>query len=79
MLYANVGTTRNVVALDATAAKFFGCFVTTKTRFDEAQEGAAAGLLTIAMERKLESLISPQDTNLLDPETGIPDPTGRMA
>ena len=84
VLYANVGTTRNVVALDATSGQVLWMFRYDEgTRFDEApRKGAGRGVAYYNNGEKARIFDISQDTNFvsLDPETGIPDPTfGRMA
>ena len=79
VLYANVGTTRNVVALDATSGQVLWMFRYDEgTRFDEApRKGAGRGVAYYNNGEKARIFdISPgYQLVSLDPETGIPDPT----
>ena len=78
VLYANVGTTRNVVALDATSGQVLWMFRYDEgTRFDEApRKGAGRGVAYYDNGEKSRIFdISPgYQLVSLDPETGIPDP-----
>ena len=79
VLYANVGTTRNVVALDATSGQVLWMFRYDEgTRFDEApRKGAGRGVAYYDNGEKSRIFdISPgYQLVSLDPETGIPDPS----
>ena len=79
VLYANVGTTRNVVALDATSGQVLWMFRYDEgTRFDEApRKGAGSGVAYYDNGEKSRIFdISPgYQLVSLDPETGIPDPS----
>ena len=79
VLYANVGTTRNVVALDATSGQVLWMFRYDEgTRFDEApRKGAGRGVAYYNNGDKSRIFdISPgYQLVSLDPETGIPDPS----
>ena len=79
VLYANVGTTRNVVALDATSGQVLWMFRYDEgTRFDEApRKGAGRGVAYYDNGEKSRIFdISPgYQLVSLDPRTGIPDPS----
>ena len=79
VLYANVGTTRNVVALDATSGQVLWMYRYDEgTRFDEApRKGAGRGVSYYNNGEKSRIFdISPgYQLVSLDPATGIPDPS----
>jgi len=79
VLYANVGTTRNVVALDATTGQVLWMFRYDEgDRFDEApRKGAGRGVAYYNNGQKARIFdISPgYQLVSLDPETGILDPS----
>ena len=79
VLYANVGTTRNVVALDATSGQVLWMFRYDEgDRFDEApRKGAGRGVAYYNNGQKARIFdISPgYQLVSLDPETGILDPS----
>jgi len=79
VLYANVGTTRNVVALDATSGQVLWMFRYDEgDRFDEApRKGAGRGVAYYDNGQKARIFdISPgYQLVSLDPETGILDPS----
>ena len=78
VLYANVGTTRNVVALDATGGQVLWMYRYQEgARFDEApRKGAGRGVAYYNNGEKARILdVSPgYQLVSLDAETGIPDP-----
>ena len=79
VLYANVGTTRNVVAIDATSGQVLWMFRYDEgDRFDEApRKGAGRGVAYYNNGQKARIFdISPgYQLVSLDPETGILDPS----
>ena len=78
VLYANVGTTRNVVALDATSGQVLWMFRYDEgTRFDEApRKGAGRGVAYYdnGVKSRIFDISPGYQLVSLDPETGIPDP-----
>ena len=79
VLYANVGTTRNVVALEATSGQVLWMFRYDEgTRFDEAPRKGAGRVVAYYDNGEKSRIfdISPgYQLVSLDPETGIPDPS----
>jgi len=78
VLYANIGTTRNVIALDATSGQVLWLFRYDEgDRFDEApRKGAGRGVAywTDGSEKRVLDVSPGYQLVSLDAETGIPDP-----